>query len=191
MEKDHKRTAPAFSGSVRLSAQERNLAKKTGIYFLARSGIIAALYTVLTMLTAPIGFGPIQFRISEALAVLPYYDPAAIPGVFIGCLLSNLLGGNGIWDVVLGSLTTLIAAFLTYKLKNKYVALVPPVVLNGLVIGTMLHFLLNAPWLETMATITLGQVAACYGLGLLLMVLLEKRGLYSPKNVQKINKNGI
>ena len=170
---------------------ESNLTKKTGIYFLARSGIIAALYTALTMLTAPIGFGPIQFRISEALTVLPYYDPAAIPGVFIGCLLSNLLGGNGIWDVVLGSLTTLVAAFLTYKIKNKYVALVPPVILNGIVIGSMLHFVLNAPWVETMATITLGQVAACYGLGLLLMFLLEKRGLYSPKNVQKINKNGI
>lgn len=161
------------------------MTRKPGIFFLARSGIIAALYTALTMLTAPIGFGPIQFRISEALTVLPFYDPAAIPGVFIGCLLSNLLGGNGVWDVVLGSLTTLIAALLTYKSKNKYVALVPPVVLNGVVIGAMLHFMLNVPLVETMLTITLGQAAACYGVGLMLMLLLERRGVYSTKNKVK------
>ena len=77
-------------------------------------GIIAALYAALTIALAPISYGPIQLRVSEALTILPYLTPAAIPGLFIGCLVANILGGLGIYDVVGGSLCTLLAAFLTY-----------------------------------------------------------------------------
>ena len=79
-------------------------------YFMVHGAVIAAIYVVLTILFAPISFGPVQFRISEALCVLPYFTPAAVPGVFVGCLLSNLLCGAAALDVIFGSLATLIGA---------------------------------------------------------------------------------
>ena len=83
---------------------------------LAYSAAIAAIYVALTMLVAPIAFGPVQFRISEALTILPFFTPVAIPGLFVGCLLANLLGSAAIWDVVFGSLATLIGAVGTWLL---------------------------------------------------------------------------
>ena len=78
------------------------------------AAVTAALYTALTLIAAPISFGNIQFRISEALCILPYFFPQAIPGLFIGCIFSNLFGGMGIFDIVFGSLATLLAAIFTY-----------------------------------------------------------------------------
>ena len=77
------------------------------------SALIAALYTGLTFVLAPISFGPVQFRVSEALTLLPFCLPEAVPGLFIGCLISNMLGGFGIIDIVLGSAATLAAAWIT------------------------------------------------------------------------------
>lgn len=79
-------------------------------YFMVYAAAIAAIYTVLTMVFAPISFGPVQFRISEALCILPFFTPAAVPGLFIGCLLSNLLCGAAALDIIFGSLATLIGA---------------------------------------------------------------------------------
>lgn len=89
---------------------------------------ISAIYIVLTMVFAPISFGPIQFRISEALCILPFFTPAAIPGLFIGCFLSNLLCGAAVLDVVFGSIPTLIGAAGSYALRrNRWMVCVPPI----------------------------------------------------------------
>ena len=91
---------------------------KKSVYLLTQGAAIAAIYIVLTLVFAPISFGPVQFRISEALCVLPFFTPAAIPGLFIGCFLSNLLAGAMTMDVIFGSLATLIGAVGSYALRR-------------------------------------------------------------------------
>ena len=93
------------------------------VAFITQAAVIAALYVVLVIMFNYCSFGPIQFRIAEALTILPYFTPAAIPGLFVGCLLSNILGGAAIWDIIFGSIATLIGAIGTYALrKNKWLA---------------------------------------------------------------------
>ena len=110
-------------------------------YFMVHAAAIAAIYVVLTMLFAPISFGPVQFRISEALCILPYFTPAAVPGVFLGCLLSNLLCGAAALDVIFGSLATLIGALGTYALRrHKFLLTLPPVLSNAIIIPFVLKY---------------------------------------------------
>jgi uncharacterized membrane protein len=124
---------------------------------------------------APISYGAVQFRIAEALTLLPILFPQAIPGLAVGCLVSNLIGGYGIWDVVLGTLATLIAAVCTCKLrKNVWLAAAPPVLANAVVVGAMLHFLLALPLIPTMATVGLGELAVVYVLGVPLVLALKR-----------------
>lgn len=151
---------------------------------LTISSVIAALYAALTLILAPISFGAVQCRISEALCVLPIFTPYAIPGLFIGCLISNLIGGMGIFDIVFGSLTTLIAATLTYKFrKNTLVALIFPVILNALVVGAYLSFVMTESgfslhgFLVVALEVGLGQLVSCYGLGCPLASYLKKSAL--------------
>lgn len=109
--------------------------------YLVQASVIAAIYVVLAQVFGFMGFGPIQFRIAEALTILPFFTPAAIPGVFIGCLLANILYGGVILDVVVGSLTTLVAAYMSYKLrKNKWLVPVPPILLNAAIIPFVLKY---------------------------------------------------
>ncbi len=116
--------------------------------FLARSALIAALYALLVLAFAPMSFGPVQFRVAEAMTLLPWLFPEAIPGLFVGCLVSNLFGGLGIVDMVFGSLATLLAAWLTRRMPNLLWAAVPPVLVNALVVGTYLSVLLDVPLLR-------------------------------------------
>lgn len=161
---------------------------------LVRNGLIAALYTVLGLVLAPIAFGPVQCRISEALTLLPVLNPAAAWGVTLGCLLTNLVGAStgmnflGMADVFIGSATTLAAALLTVKLA-KYrwkglplLASLPPVILNAIVIGAEWGFVTTgslAPMavLPYMGLIALGQLASCSVLGVLLVRGMEKTGV--------------
>lgn len=146
--------------------------------YMVQASIIAALYIVLTLIN-PMSWGPIQCRISEALTILPIFFPQAIPGLFVGCIISNMIGGFGMVDIVVGSLTTLIAAILTYKFrKNRFVAMLFPVVLNGIAIGLMLHIIIpDTPLLYTMFTVAAGEALAVYPLGYLLIKALEKTNL--------------
>ena len=89
---------------------------KFSIRKITLSAVIAALYAALTLLLAPISFGPVQCRVAECLCILPLFTPYAIPGLFLGCLISNIIGSMGMFDIVFGSLTTLVAAILTYRL---------------------------------------------------------------------------
>ncbi|MBN1624082.1 MAG: QueT transporter family protein [Clostridia bacterium] len=141
--------------------------------FLARAAVIAALYAALTLALAPISYGLVQFRVAEALTILAYFTPAAIPGLFIGCLIANIIGPYGILDIVFGSIATLIAAIATYKIKNRYLAPLPPVLANALIVGPLVAYFVNVPFYMGMLYVGLGQLAVCYGLGLPLILALE------------------
>lgn len=145
---------------------------------IAQVGIIASLYAALTIALAPISYGPIQIRISEALTVLPYLTPAAIPGLFVGCLVANAYGGLGLPDIIGGSMCTLLAAFLTYlisRTRKPILAPLPPVVINALGVSLYLHLLFHLPYWLTVAYIAVGQVGACFVLGYPLLLILLKR----------------
>ena len=146
-------------------------------YFLAYGAVIAAIYMALTMAAQPISFGPVQFRISEALCVLPYFTPAAVPGVFVGCLLSNLLCGAAGLDVVFGSLATLIGAVGSYAFRvNRWLVCVPPILSNTVIIPWVLRFAYGSPDLipVAMVTVGIGEVLAIGVLGGLLLTALER-----------------
>jgi len=142
--------------------------------FLARSALIAALYALLVLAFAPMSFGPVQFRVAEAMTLLPWLFPEAIPGLFVGCLVSNLFGGLGIVDMVFGSLATLLAAWLTRRMPNLLWAAVPPVLVNALVVGTYLSVLLDVPLVATILYVGLGQAGVCFLLGIPLATLLGR-----------------
>ncbi len=147
---------------------------------LVQAAAIAAVYAALTLLLEPISYGPVQLRVSEALCVLVFFTPAAVPGLFVGCLLANILGGFGLYDIVLGSLATLIAAYLGYRLRAfKWILPLPAVVVNALVVGPMLFYLyqLGETALLCIATVGVGQFLACYVLGMPLLLLMEKLGM--------------
>ena len=145
---------------------------------MTQAAMIAAIYVVLCLVFEPISYGAIQTRVAEALTVLPFFTPAAIPGLFIGCLIANALGGGILLDVVAGSLTTLAAAYLTWMLrgKSKFLASVPPVVLNAIVIPWVLKFgygePLPIPFL--MGTVGIGEVISCGILGMIVYTILDK-----------------
>lgn len=143
---------------------------------LARGATIAALYVALVYLLLPISFGPIQLRVAEALTVLPILYVEAVPALFIGCLLANLLGGLGPWDVFGGSLVTLIAAIVTYRFRNSIVAYLSPVVLNGLLVSLYLTWITEKlPYWATALSISASEAVVVFGLGMPLVRYLRGR----------------
>lgn len=141
---------------------------------LVRMALIAAIYAVITIVMAPFSYGPIQVRVSEALTILPFIFPESVLGLFIGCFIANIYGNYGIIDIVFGSLATLVAAYLTRKMPHWLLAPLPPVLINAVVVGLMLHYVAGFPLLATMGWVGLGQVLACYVLGLPLLYVLKK-----------------
>ena len=143
---------------------------------MVQGAAIAAVYVVLTMAFRPISFGPVQFRISEARCVLPYFTPAAVPGVFLGCLISNLLGGAAALDVVFGSLATLMGAVGSRLFrKNRYLVSLPPIAANTLIIPWVLKYAYGSGdmvWFM-MITVGAGEILAVGILGQLLLGALE------------------
>ena len=148
---------------------------------LAAGGLVAAAYIALTLLFAPISFSQIQFRVSEALTLLPVLSPAAVPGLFIGCLGANLLTGQPWQDVVFGSLASLAAAVLTRRFRQKlWLAALMPVAVNAVFIGLMLYAVYGLHPYISLLTVGAGQAVVCYGLGVPLVRVLEKRNLTLP-----------
>ena len=146
---------------------------------LAYGGLLAAIYTAITYATIAVSFGPIQFRISEALCILPVFSPAAIPGLFVGCLLANFMAGAAPMDVVFGSLATLIGAIGTYRMRRAGVlSALPPIVANAAIIPFVLRFAYGAEELIPfmMLTVGIGEALAVGVLGNLLRVALQKYG---------------
>lgn len=146
---------------------------------LAFGGVIAALYVVLTLVANAFGLasGAIQVRISEALTILPVFTAAAVPGLTVGCVLANLITGCAPWDVVFGSLATLIGAVGTRLLKDHpYVAWIPPVVSNMAIVPIVLQQVYGVPdaWWYLVLTVGAGEVISCGVLGLLLYKAASK-----------------
>ena len=145
--------------------------------FITQAAAIAAIYLVLVLVFQYSSFGPVQFRIAEALTILPYFTTAAIPGIGIGCLLSNILFGADMLDIIFGSLASLLAAYLSYKLKsNKFLVPLPPIIINALVIPFVLkyaYFEAN-PIPFMMLSVGAGQFLASGILGMVLLLSLEK-----------------
>ena len=153
--------------------------KNNNTKYLTQSGVIAALYVALTLLAKVFGLdsGQIQLRLSEALCVLPVFLPAAVPGLTIGCLLANLLCGNIIWDVVFGTLATLLGAIGTRLLRKRLLlALLPPIVSNTIIVPFVLAYAYCIPGSVPffMLTVGIGEVLSCGLLGSLLYNTLDK-----------------
>lgn len=145
---------------------------------MTQAAMIAAIYVVLTVVFAPFSFGEVQVRVAEALTVLPFFTPAAIPGLFIGCLIGNIIGGAILPDIIFGSLATLIGALFTYwlKEKNKYLAPVPPIVANTVIVPFILRYAYGVPLPIPfmMLTVGIGEVLSCGVLGMIVLAALQK-----------------
>lgn len=153
--------------------------KNKNTLYLAQAGMVAAIYVALTVVFAPFSFGEVQVRLAEALTILPVFTPAAVPGLFVGCLLGNMLGGAVLPDIVFGSLATLIGAIGTRMLRkaNPYLAPVPPIVANALIVPFVLKYAyaVDLPIPLMMLTVGLGEVLSCGVLGMILYFALKKR----------------
>ena len=158
---------------------------KFDLNLLTRGAAIAAVYVVLTLIFAPISFGAVQVRIAEALTILPLFTPAAIPGLFVGCILANILGGAVIWDVIFGSIATLIGAVIGYKLRfSRWLVPIPAIVSNTVIIPFVLRYgySINLPIPVLMGYIAIGEVIGCYVLGELLAEVLSRSGKWIFRN---------
>lgn len=155
----------------------KNLSSRSAA-LLTQAAIIAALYIVLTFFANALGLAnyAIQVRFSESLTILPYFTPAAIPGLFIGCLLSNILTGCALPDIIFGSLATLIGAVITYALrKYKWVAPVGPIVANAIIVPFVLLYAYGIqPLWFSFVTVTVGEIISCGVLGMILLKTLER-----------------
>ena len=163
------------------------------VRFLTVTGVIAGLYTALTLMLAPLSFGIVQCRLSEALTILAAYHPAGVAGLTLGCAISNRVGlsmganAAGALDILVGTLATALAAMLSYRLRRvrwgglPVLSTLPPVVINALFIGTELTWMSPVftwkMWLTWMGSVALGQVIACVGGGLVLAYAFQKSGV--------------
>lgn len=153
--------------------------------FITEAAIIAAIYVVLVILFQPISYGAIQFRIAEALTILPYFTLASIPGVALGCLISGIVTSANILDIVFGSLATLIAALWSYRLRRyKFLVPIPPILVNALIIPWVLRYAYHLPGSIPFLALSVGagQIVAVGVIGLILLFALEKVKHYIFQN---------
>lgn len=149
--------------------------------YLTKSSLIAAIYIILVLLQIPMGnlaFGPIQLRLAEGLTLLPLVESAAIPGLFVGCLVSNLILTSystfGLTDILGGSLVTLIAAYLTSKMPNRLAAALPPIILNGLIVSIWVSYFTKVPYWITVLGISGGEIASIAIFGTIMLSAYDK-----------------
>lgn len=157
---------------------KENLTKK-----LVKTALVAAIYAALTIILAPISYGPVQFRLSEVLVLLAFMDPFYIVGLTVGCLLANILGGLGIMDIVFGTLATFLsvsAISLTAKyIKSKNFSLIIaslwPTIFNGVIIGWMLNYVLGVPLVLTMIQVGIGEFVVVTVVGVPVFKLIQNK----------------
>jgi len=170
---------------------------KLSVRGLTFAAMLAALYAALTLALPYLSYGPVQIRFSEALTVLPFLYPAATPGLFIGCLVANLISPYGLPDMICGSLATLLACLWTQNLKSRALAPLPPVLCNAAIVGAVLAFaqtgLTPAFWPAyawNAFTVGLGELAACCLLGGVLLIALPQipffRGLIPAGRLERL-----
>lgn len=153
--------------------------KTKNVHFMTQAAVIAAIYVILTFLANTLGLasGVIQVRLSEMLTVLPYFTTAAIPGVTIGCLISNILTGCSLLDIVFGTLATLLGALGSYWLrKHKFLVPIPPIVANIIIVPWVLRISYGVPDAipYMMLTVGIGEIISCGVLGTILLIALNK-----------------
>lgn len=157
---------------------------------LTLAAAVGALYAVTTLFISAFGIAylPVQLRVSEALCVLPFFFPEAAPGLFVGCLVANLLSPYGMLDIVFGSLATLIAAIGTARVKHKWLAPLPPVISNGLIVGVLIAFEetgfgsgFMAAFAFNCATVAAGEAVSCYVLGGILLRVLPNISFFRKR----------
>ncbi len=151
------------------------------VLFICHAAMIAALYVVLTLVASSIDLasGNIQVRFSEALTILPFFTPAAIPGLAIGCLISNLITGCVPLDILFGTIATLIGALGSYALRRyKWLVPLPPILANAIIVPWVLRlgYGMSLPIPFMMLTVGAGEIISCYVLGMILLLALEKSG---------------
>ncbi len=166
--------------------------KSRSLVYIVRGGLIAALYLALTMIFAPISFGSIQLRVAEALTVLPMFFPESVFALAFGCLVSNMVSSFGVADMILGSFATLTAAVITSKIKNKYLAPIPSVIINALVVGGMIAYMSSSDktvfftvFATNFLTVGAGQAIVCYSLGIPLATAVERILPRSKNNITR------
>ncbi len=150
---------------------------------LVKTAIVAAIYAVITFVLAPISYGPIQFRISEIMVLLAFFDPFYIAGLTIGCFIANMLGPNGIMDIIFGTLATFISVYaisITGKFaKNNKTSLIIaslwPTIFNGLIIGWMLNYVYQLPLLLSIGEVAIGEFVVVTVVGVPVIKLLQNR----------------
>lgn len=147
------------------------------VLFMVQAAAIAAIYVVMTIVFAPLSFGEIQIRFAEGLTILPYFTPAAIPGLFIGCFIGNFLGGAIPLDILCGSLATLVGALFSYLLRRyKFLVPLPPIIANIVTVPFVLcyGYGINLPIPFMMLTVGIGEVVSCGVIGLILLFALDR-----------------
>ena len=147
------------------------------VQFITHGAVIAAIYVVLVLIFDTFSFGPIQFRIAEMLTIMPYFTPAAIPGLFVGCLIANIIGGGLIWDIVFGSIATLIGAIGSYLVrKNKWLVPLPPIIANMVIVPFVLKYAYGYEGLLVyfMFTVGLSEIIVCGIIGMALLTVMAK-----------------
>lgn len=147
------------------------------VQFITQGAVIAAIYVVLVLIFDTFSFGPIQFRIAEVLTIMPYFTPAAIPGLFVGCLIANIIGGGLIWDIVFGSIATLIGAIGSYLVrKNKWLVPLPPIIANMVIVPFVLKYAYGYDGLLVyfMFTVGLSEIIVCGIIGMALLTVMAK-----------------
>lgn len=160
--------------------------KNKGVLFVAQAGLIAALYVTLTYVFAAISFGEVQLRIAEALTILPMFTPAAIPGLFVGCIIGNAMGGAVMPDIICGSLATLAGAYGTWMLRGKspMIACLPPIIANMIVVPFVLRYAyaVSLPLWFMALTVGAGEVLGCGILGCVLYfaVYKNREAIFKP-----------
>ena len=150
---------------------------------LVRTAIIAALYAAVTIALAPISYGPVQFRVSEIMVLLAFFDPFYIGGLTLGCFIANILGPNGVADIIFGTLATFISVYaisLTGKfLKNNKASLIIaslwPTIFNGVIIGLMLNYLYQLPLILSIGEVAIGEFVVVTIVGVPVIKLIQNK----------------
>ena len=155
----------------------RKIMKKSKILFITQTALIAAIYVVLVIAFQPISSGAVQVRIAECLTILPFFTPAAVPGLTIGCFLANLLSGSSIFDIIFGTLATLIGAVGSHMLRrHKFLVPLPPIISNMIIVPLVLNYAFAETmplWLLSLS-IGAGELISCGVLGMVLLFALKK-----------------
>ncbi|QGU94326.1 QueT transporter family protein [Clostridium bovifaecis] len=153
---------------------------------LAKVAIVAAIYAVLTVAIAPISYGAIQFRLSEVMTLLAFIDPLYIPGLVLGCAISNLFSPLGIMDVIVGTAATFLSLYMINRSRNLFVATLWPTLFNGFIIGGELYFLLKLPFWLTSAQVAFGEFVVVTIIGYpLFKVILSNKSILNALKVSK------